>query len=82
VRVILLVATVFLLVRLVSHGQYVTLFVCFAAVVYQVLSMIRYVETTNRNLQFFLQSIEYSNLSQRYRAGPAGRSFSDLDRAF
>jgi nitrogen fixation/metabolism regulation signal transduction histidine kinase len=81
-RVILLVASILLFAWLISRGQYITLVVFAAAVVYQVLSLIRYVEFTNRNLELFLQSIEFSDLSRRLRSGPSGRSFTDLDAAF
>ena len=77
-RVILLTATIWLLVWLLSRDQYVTLFVCGAVAVYQVYSLIRYVEYTNRDLELFLQSIEYSDLSRRPHPGPAGRSFAGL----
>jgi nitrogen fixation/metabolism regulation signal transduction histidine kinase len=81
-RVILLAAIILLFAWLLSRDQYITLVVCGAVIVYQVYSLIRYVEFTNRNLALFLQSIEYSDLSRRLHPGPVGRSFADLDAAF
>lgn len=81
-RVILLGVTVAVFVRLLSSGQYVTLTVCGALIVYQLYSLVRYVEFTNRNLTLFLQSIEFSDLSHRLHAGPAGQTFADLSAAF
>ena len=82
IRVLLLAATIFLFTRLLSSGQPVTLFVCGAVVVIQIVALIRYVECTNRNVRLFLQSIEFSDFTQRPHPGPAGRSFAELSRAF
>jgi nitrogen fixation/metabolism regulation signal transduction histidine kinase len=80
--VILLGATVVAFVRLLSSGQYITLAACGALIVYQLYSLVRYVEFTNRNLTLFLQSIEFADLSHRLHPGPMGQTFADLGAAF
>lgn len=61
---------------------YATLLLVGAAIVYQTLALIRYVEITNRQLTRFLQSIEYADLSQTFTGLRLGSSFEVLYTAF
>lgn len=49
---------------------------------YQMVSLIRYVDRTNRDLARFLSAVRYSDLSQTFRSGRLGGSFDDLHTAF
>lgn len=60
-----------------------TLLVLFGAVaLYQVISVIRYVDRTNRDLARFLSAIRYSDFSQTFATGGLGSSFDHLHESF
>jgi signal transduction histidine kinase len=82
VRVVLIAVNWLVFALLLSSGQYVTLSFLAALAVLQTYSLIRYVEYTNRSLDLFLQSIDFSDYSQRLYPGPAGESFAGLRRTF
>jgi two-component system nitrogen regulation sensor histidine kinase NtrY len=83
VRIILLSATILLLVYLISETSLLaTSIIVGAAIVAQVVSLVHYVEKTNRDLSRFLASIRYSDFSQAFSSGQRGSSFEDLNAAF
>ncbi len=83
VRIILLSATILLLVYLVRETSLLaTSLIVAAAVVAQIISLVHYVEKTNRDLTRFLASIRYSDFSQAFSSGQRGSSFEDLNAAF
>ena len=49
---------------------------------FQVWSLIRFVDRTNRDLARFLQAIRYADFSQTYVTGGLGSSFDELKRSF
>ncbi|MGD9345729.1 MAG: ATP-binding protein [Candidatus Aminicenantes bacterium] len=49
---------------------------------YQVYSLIRYVETTNRDLSRFFETIKYEDFAQTFKDDGRGKSFSELRTAF
>ena len=49
---------------------------------FQVWSMIRFVDRTNRDLARFLQAVRYADFSQTYVTGGLGSSFDELKRSF
>ncbi|MFZ5940240.1 MAG: sensor histidine kinase [Bacteroidota bacterium] len=51
-------------------------------IVYQVWSLIRYVDRTNRELAGFLESIRYSEFTRTFSFKDAGSSFDELSNAF
>jgi hypothetical protein len=77
-QIILLVITALVGAGMLVLGRYASLFIVGALLVYQAWSLVRYVEFTNRKLDLFLRSIEFSDFSHRLAPGPAGRSFKDL----
>lgn len=52
------------------------------AAVYQLVSLIQYVEKTNRDLARLLQSIRYSDFTQGFNSGDRGAAFRELSGAF
>ncbi len=79
VRIILLTATLFLALHVVSFEKIWALaFILVALSLYQVYSLITYVDRTNRDLTRFFQSIKYEDYSQSFRDEGLGRSFSAL----
>jgi nitrogen fixation/metabolism regulation signal transduction histidine kinase len=82
-RVLLLSATLILLAFLIFRIDFV--FVPLALVllvIYQVVSLVRFTEKTNRDLSRFLLSIRYDDTSQTFTSKGLGTSFSELKDAF
>lgn len=50
--------------------------------VFQVFSLIRYVEKTNRTMSRFLEAIEYDDFTQSFGNVTGGASFEELNQAF
>jgi two-component system, NtrC family, nitrogen regulation sensor histidine kinase NtrY len=82
IRVLLLAATCMLLFVTLSGSFIFTPVLIVAAMVYQVYSMIRYVDRTNRELANFLDSIRYSEFTRTFAIREAGPSFQALSEAF
>lgn len=51
-------------------------------IIYQVWSLIRYVDRTNRELAGFLESIRYSEFTRTFQISDRGSSFDELNAAF
>jgi len=82
-RVVLLAASLFVLFVLLTQARlYATTAFIALFIVYQVYSLIRYVERTNFELSRFLRSIRYADFSQSFTSGGRGKSFDDLNAAF
>ena len=82
-RVLVLSATMFLLFYLVTQTNYVAAaFLVGVLILYQTVSLIQYVEKTNRDLTRFLDAIKYSDFSQTFVLSGLGSSFSELKEAF
>jgi len=54
----------------------------FAAIFYQVFSLIKYIDRTNKDLTRFFRSIEYSDFSQSFGNKKLGKSLDDLRNEF
>lgn len=83
VRLTLLALTIFAGIALYLWSASIpsTILIGLAAI-YQLVSLIRYVEKTNRDLARLLQAIRYSDFTQSFNAGDRGRAFSELSGAF
>lgn len=83
VRVLLLSVTIAALFYLILHTNlFATIVIVTALVLYQIFSLLHYVEKTNRDLTRFLQSIQHADFSQSFTGGGLGTSFDDLKAAF
>ena len=83
IRVLLLGATLCgFFYFLFKTTLYAALFIIGILIIYQIYSLINYVEKTNRDLTRFLQSIKYSDFSQTFREDGRGSSFAALKKAF
>ncbi len=83
VRIIFLAATIFLFLYLaIEKALYATIIVGGTAIVIQIFSLLRFVDKTNRDFTRFLTSIKYSDFSQNFVSGMAGRSFDELNESF
>jgi nitrogen fixation/metabolism regulation signal transduction histidine kinase len=65
-----------------ENVQYAVLLILLSLIVYQLWALIRYLDTTNRDLSRFLEGIRYEDFSQAFPDKGMGRSFDDVRRAF
>ena len=83
VRVLLISATIYLLFYLLLQTQfYAATLIIALLTVYQIYSLIHYVEKTNRDLARFLDAIKHSDFSQSFTGAGLGTSFDELKAAF
>ncbi|MCF8225435.1 MAG: ATP-binding protein [Bacteroidales bacterium] len=82
IRVLLLTLSFLLLFLLLNTKYIFTPALVIAAIIYQVWSLIRYVDRTNRELANFLESIRYSEFTRTFSINEAGSSFEALSEAF
>jgi nitrogen fixation/metabolism regulation signal transduction histidine kinase len=61
---------------------FAALFITGVLSVYQIYSLVRYVETTNRDLSRFFETVKYEDFSQTFKDDGRGKSFSELRTAF
>ncbi len=83
IRVFLIVITSYILVYVLYKGQYfMTPFLLFVLILFQVFSIINYIEKTNRIVTSFLESVRFSDFSRTFQAEGLGSSFDNLKKAF
>lgn len=83
IRVIFLVATVLFLTYLITNTEYVVSSALIALIfVFQVINLIRYVESTNNQLQRFFEAISYNDFSQSFSTKGTNKSFASLNEVF
>lgn len=83
IRVLLLAITLLLFFFLLFRSQlYAALFITGALILYQIYSLIHYVEKTNRDLDRFFQSMKYEDFSQSFKDSGIGASFASLRMTF
>lgn len=82
-RVLLISATIYLLFFLLLQTEFyaATLIVGLMAV-YQIYSLIFYVEKTNRDLARFLDAVKHADFSQSFSSAGLGSSFDNVKAAF
>lgn len=82
-RVLLLTATLILLAFIVFRMDFIFVPLALSLLgIYQVISLVRFVEKTNRDLSRFLLSIRYDDTSQTFTSKGLGTSFHELKDAF
>src|SRR6056300_1397963 len=81
-RVLLLTMTCLLLFLSLNSNFTFTPILIVGLIVYQVWSLIRYVDRTNRELANFLESIRYSEFTRSFQITDSGGSFDELNAAF
>ena len=82
-RVLFLGATFLLLFYLLSQTTlYAMSFIIGVIIIYEIYSLIHYIERTNRDLTRFLDAIKYEDFSQTFIGAGFGSSFNDLKTAF
>jgi len=81
-RVILLPATCLALFITLNSTFTFTPILVAGLIIYQVWSLIKYVDRTNRELAGFLESIRYSEFTRTFQISDGGTSFDELNMAF
>jgi two-component system nitrogen regulation sensor histidine kinase NtrY len=82
IRILFITATSFLLFYLFFKTQlYAAILIAGILILYQVYSLIHYVEKTNRDLARFFESIKYEDFSQTFKNNRLGPSFASLQAA-
>jgi len=61
---------------------FAALFITGILIVFQIYSLIRYVEKTNRDLSRLFESIKYADFSQTFKDEKLGKSFTELRNTF
>lgn len=83
IRVLILSLTITLVFYLVLNTDKIaTSVVVFLLIIYQIYSLIYFVDKTNRDLARFLNAIEYSDFSQTFIDHSFGSSFKKLNESF
>lgn len=82
IRTTLLALSIFLFFLAIETDFYITPILIGVIIILQVLSMIRYVDKTNRDLAGFLESIRFSEFTRSFQIEGMGSSFDELNRAF
>ncbi|HPE33159.1 MAG TPA: ATP-binding protein [Bacteroidales bacterium] len=83
IRVLLIVASSFLFAYLIRYTEYsISAVILGFIIVYQVYALVSFVETTNRKLTGFLQSIKHADFSSSFTDHGLGKSFDELNNAF
>lgn len=82
-RVIFLFVSFYLFFTLLFRtGLLATTFIIGSLIIFQVFSLIRFVEKTNQHLSRFLETIRHSDFSQSFSPSGLGSSFDQLNQAF
>jgi two-component system nitrogen regulation sensor histidine kinase NtrY len=82
VRVILLAATIYLLFYTLKSNLFIAPVIVAVTVIFQIASLIRYLDKTNRELTSFLQSIRFSEFTRSFQIEGMGGTFNELNKAF
>ncbi len=82
-RVIFLGATFYVFFYLITRTSlYAMSFITGVIIIYEIYSLIHYIERTNRDLTRFLDAIKYEDFSQTFIGAGFGTSFNELKSAF
>ncbi len=82
-RIILICISVFLLAFVISDTNlHATIFIFAIIIIFQIYSLIKFVEKTNRDISRFFDSIRYSDFTQNFKSNIKGAAFEELSDSF
>jgi two-component system, NtrC family, nitrogen regulation sensor histidine kinase NtrY len=81
-RVILLAVSIGLVAYFITEKKLIVPVIVTVAVIFEVTSLIRYLDKTNRELTSFLESIRFSEFTRSFQIESMGGTFNELNRAF
>lgn len=82
IRVILFGISVYLFFYFANTETFLTPVLILILSLFQIYSLFRYVDKTNRDLASFLESIRFSEFSRSFQIEGMGSSFNELNKAF
>lgn len=83
VRILVLAVSIFGLIFVYNNTELsATIFILSLLIIYQIYSLIKFIDTTNKELSRFFLSIKYSDFSQSFTRKDLGGSFKELNDAF
>jgi len=82
IRVILLAASIYLLFYILRSDYFIAPVIAAVAVIFEITSLIRYLDRTNRELTSFLESIRFSEFTRSFQIESMGGTFNELNKAF
>ncbi len=83
VRILILAVSMFLSIfYFISSEYFIAPVIISLTIIFQITSLIRYVDKTNRELTSFLESIRFSEFTRTFHIENMGSSFIDLNKAF
>lgn len=82
IRITVIALSFFLFFLAIETDFYITPILIGVIIILQVLSLVRYVDKTNRDLAGFLESIRFSEFTRSFQVEGMGSSFDELNRAF
>ena len=81
-RILLLAATIFLFFYTLTLDYLITPFLVAVLIIFQIILLVKYVDSINRNLASFLESIRFSEFTRSFHIESMGNSFDELNKAF
>ena len=81
-RVIVITLTIFILTNLLDNGDIIIPTLIVSLLIFQIISLTKYLEKTNRELAGFLNSIKYDDFSHTYPTRGNGTSMDMLYKEF
>jgi nitrogen fixation/metabolism regulation signal transduction histidine kinase len=82
IRVILLAASIYLLFYILGSDYFIAPVIVAVVVIFEIASLIRYLDRTNRELTSFLESIRFSEFTRSFQIESMGGTFNELNKAF
>ncbi len=82
VRILILAASMFLFFYFIKSQFFIAPVIIALTMIFQVASLIRFIDKTNRELTSFLESIRFSEFTRSFQIEGMGSSFDDLNKAF
>ncbi len=81
-RVIVLALSMGLVAYFITEKKFIVPVILTAVVIFEITSLIRYLDKTNRELTSFLESIRFSEFTRSFQIESMGGTFNELNRAF
>ena len=81
-RVIVLAVSMGLVAYFITEKKFIVPVILTAVVIFEITSLIRYLDKTNRELTSFLESIRFSEFTRSFQIESMGGTFNELNRAF
>jgi two-component system, NtrC family, nitrogen regulation sensor histidine kinase NtrY len=81
-RVIVLAVSIGLVAYFITINKFIVPVILTAVVIFEITSLIRYLDKTNRELTSFLESIRFSEFTRSFQIESMGGTFNELNRAF